>query len=229
MLSKIIFNILVFYFVGCLPTDTSDAGPTTDLTPDEASHVAQSFLEAGLEGFTLLRIHHFDEDIDSCNLIRTSTYEVQLQSTGEVFEISSESNITNASNCRRKHKLMQAISQARVTRVQCLGKITNDTLKWEEMSIEQFQEEMSTIVQEDFRIVTAKHSYRFAEENGAEFDTELIELLVQIINSGKEYLVNIEGKLDFDGQVIPRTYRYPPKVLLSLLGGGRFSKIKRKS
>lgn len=86
-----------------------------------------------------------------------------------------------------------------------------------------------SVFREDFRIVTANHSYIFAGEDGAEFDAELIELLVQMIPSGKEYVVNIEGALEFFGPVITRRKPYPPKVLLSLLGGGSFSKIKRKS
>lgn len=77
--------------------------------------------------------------------------------------------------------------------------------------------------------MASNYSYQFAGDEGVESDAELIELHVRMVDTGNEYLVNILGEIEMVGPVISRAnVNYPPKVLLSLLGGGSYSKMKRK-
>ncbi|XP_062551431.1 uncharacterized protein LOC134216589 isoform X2 [Armigeres subalbatus] len=179
------------------------------------------------QGIVLLRVRYVIEDIDSCNMVQTSIYEVQLQSTSETFEISSESNITDATNCRNKRKLLEAIQLGGLIRVQNVVKIEGDQIQLENISVEQFRLDMEKLVPEDFRIVDSKFSYQFATDGEVTSDAELIEMRVRMVNTGNEYVVNTIGAMEVYGAMAPRARPYPPKVLLSLLGGGSYKKMKR--
>lgn len=99
------------------------------------------------EGFRLLRVRYTKEDIDTCNMVLTSTFEVQLQSTGEVYEISSDSNITDAVNCKSKRKLVEAIQGGNLTRVQQFIKDRDDAVRLVDISVDQFRIDMAELEQ----------------------------------------------------------------------------------
>lgn len=86
----------------------------------------------------MLRVRYSKVDVDSCNMILTSIFEVQLRSTGEVFEISSDSNVTDAVNCKSKRKLLEAIKIGGFTRVQHMSKVKDDQTELINISIDQF-------------------------------------------------------------------------------------------
>lgn len=79
--------------------------------------------------------------------------------------------------------------------------------------------------------MSSNYTYQFAFVEGVEtVDAELIELHVRMVSTGNEYVINIVGELE---PVEPEDFRpksgppLPTNVLLSLLGGGNYSKIKR--
>lgn len=94
-----------------------------------------------------MREYQTEEDIDSCNMILTRTFKVRLQSTGEVFEISSDSNITHANNCMSKRKLVKAIKRGGLTRVQHVIQNGDDTVRLDDVSVDLFQTDMANLEQ----------------------------------------------------------------------------------
>ncbi|XP_001655285.2 uncharacterized protein LOC5580145 [Aedes aegypti] len=229
MRQELVLILFLFYGASSSTIDHTVPDSDKDLTTDEASQVAQSLVDAGLNGFKMLRVRYSKVDVDSCNMILTSIFEVQLRSTGEVFEISSDSNVTDAVNCKSKRKLLEAIKIGGFTRVQHMTKVKDDQTELKDISIDQFRADKKMLEQKDFRIVASNYSYQFAGDEGVVSDAELIELHVRMVDTGNEYLVNIVGEIEMFGPVISRAnVNYPPKVLLSLLGGGSYSKMKRK-
>nr|XP_029717045.1 uncharacterized protein LOC109406683 [Aedes albopictus] len=227
MLLEVVLSLLLIYSAGSTIIDHKISNLEEELTAVEASQVAETFIEAGLDGFRLLRVRYTKEDIDTCNMVLTSTFEVQLQSTGEVYEISSDSNITDAVNCKSKRKLVEGIQGGNLTRVQQFIKDRDDTVRLVDISVDQFRIDMAELEQKDIRIVSSNYTYQFGFDEGVDTDAELVELHVRMVNTGNEYVVNIVGDIELSGPIHPRTRPYPPKVLLSLLGGGSYSKMKR--
>lgn len=88
-----------------------------------------------------------EEDIDSCNMILTRTFKVRLQSTGEVFEISSDSNITHENNCMDKRKLVKAIKRGGLIGVKHVIQNGDDTVRLEDVSVDQFRTDMANLEQ----------------------------------------------------------------------------------
>lgn len=77
--------------------------------------------------------------------------------------------------------------------------------------------------------MSSNYTYQLAHDEGAETYAELIELHVRMVSTGNEYVVNIVGELEPIG---PGYYSKPGSplpeyLILSLLGGGNYSKIKR--
>ncbi|XP_055602049.1 uncharacterized protein LOC129750903 [Uranotaenia lowii] len=228
MLSQsVLFLMNLVVFTSCNSLEYENA---TELGPDEAAETAQSFLEAGLEGISINRITHRDQDIDSCHLIRTSIYEVQLLTSGETFEITTVTNTTNRQNCWNKDKLVALIAARKLNRVLKSRKdVFLKVANLEIIPVEDFLTNFSNMKQEDFYLFSATYSYKFDESNEPDQDFELIAFNIKMIDSGDEYLINTETVVGFDSSVDVKTRKtpYPPKVLLSLLGGGSYTNMRR--
>ncbi|XP_058818240.1 uncharacterized protein LOC131681458 isoform X2 [Topomyia yanbarensis] len=180
-------------------------------------------------GFSIIRIRDSDKDMDSCPVLRTSVYQIEVHSTNEIFEITAEHNSTNSGNCRNKLKFLRLLNEQKITRIRYLK--DNVSGEFEELADEEFQEFCVTFDRGNFRVLDSKLSYSFDEDEDPSDDhyTELIEFHIQIVATGKEYLVNMAGiSRGIEATSIePRTHPLPSKMLLSLLGGGNYSKIQK--
>ncbi|KAL9697937.1 hypothetical protein quinque_001378 [Culex quinquefasciatus] len=207
-----------------------DAQTVPSLSPEESSEVAQAIVSAGLDGFVILQISHSDIDIDSCRIIRTMIYQVELRATGDIYEITSEQNSTKPQNCWNKSKFVNIVARGNITRVLQLKKLNGGGESQQvEVPVDQFLKDRSGITQEHFWLVGTKYSYRFGEGDDLDNDIELIEFHIRMMDSNEEFLVSTEAAVGFHGAypVEPKKTPYPPKVLLSLLGGGSIAKMKR--
>lgn len=77
----------------------------------------------------------------------------------------------------------------------------------------------------------ANYSLRYNyNDTDAPEEIQLTEFHIEIINSGEKFLVDTEELVEFYLSVpiyVPKWRSHQPKLLLSLLGGGSYTKMRK--
>ncbi|XP_055642996.1 uncharacterized protein LOC129779511 isoform X2 [Toxorhynchites rutilus septentrionalis] len=231
--SRIMFKafILVFVvlrFLRDIETSQNVTQTSIELNTDEANDVAEAILNGGLQGFFVANISHNEEDIGSCQILRTSVYQVELRASGDVFEIiAEESETRNTLNCLKKDKFVSLINEGNITRARQLECVASGETLPKELPIDHFVK--FPCFREEFRIMDANESQRFDYDDiGIPKEIQSTEFHIKILGSGEEFLVDTHEVIDFY-MSIPVAVRSGSrsKLLLSLVGGGNYTKMRK--